>query len=42
MKAKDIYNLHLREHSKEQNQESHGKDRDCFAVLQKTELAPVE
>lgn len=42
MKAKDIYNLHLREHSKEQNQESHGKDRDCLAVLQKTELVPVE
>lgn len=42
MKAKDIYNLHLQEHSKEQYQESHGKDQDCIAVLQKTELVPVE
>ena len=42
MKAKDIYNLHLQEHSKEHYQESHEKDQDCLAVLQKTELVPVE
>jgi hypothetical protein len=42
MKTKDIHNLHLQEHSKEQYQESHGKDRDWLAVLQKTELVPVE